>query len=270
MPYLNAPDTNLSATFTPLLGKARGQLSITISREIDRIKDRVLDICTTQDLKTLEELNKLGQKLDSIQKNVISIKSRTTKVRRVITVLTSFVASITAIIILLKIIPIPALRQTTGAILILGDVLHLVKELRKQVQDDITALNNILDSSNSSVPGIPGISQALTSVEFKIRELQLILKSCKETSQIPEIPVENLDQIRSIDFTESEKYTSTTTGITYDLEIIIVDESQIAPLRKAIALDSNRIIRFEGTPSFSSSTDVLLRELKFRIDNNIN
>jgi hypothetical protein len=54
------------------------------------------------------------------------------------------------------------------------------------------------------------------------------------------------------------------------LEIIEDPNSpRIAPRRYAIAKDRRGIIVLRGDSSFSSSTDVLLDEIKFRIDNQL-
>ena len=56
----------------------------------------------------------------------------------------------------------------------------------------------------------------------------------------------------------------------YKLEIIQDPNSpQIAPRRYAIAKDRRGIVVLKGQPSFSSSTQVLLDEIKFRIDNQL-
>ena len=48
-----------------------------------------------------------------------------------------------------------------------------------------------------------------------------------------------------------------------------LDGSQIAPRRYAVALDRQGIVVLEGTPSFSADTQILIDELKFRIDNQL-
>ena len=45
--------------------------------------------------------------------------------------------------------------------------------------------------------------------------------------------------------------------------------SKIAPRRYAIASDIRGVVIFKGPLSFSSSTQVLLDEIKFRIDNKL-
>lgn len=59
-------------------------------------------------------------------------------------------------------------------------------------------------------------------------------------------------------------------GQVYKLEIINdPDSPDIAPRRFAIATTPSGIVKFKGPKSFSSSTEVLLKEIKFRIDNQL-
>ena len=59
-------------------------------------------------------------------------------------------------------------------------------------------------------------------------------------------------------------------GEVYDLEIINdIEGSTIAPKRFAVAKDFEGTIVLKGPKSFSSSIDILLEEIKFRIDNQL-
>jgi len=59
-------------------------------------------------------------------------------------------------------------------------------------------------------------------------------------------------------------------GILYKLDIIKDPESpSIAPRRFAVAIDPNNVIVLRGAKSFASSIDILLEEIKFRIDNQL-
>ena len=60
-------------------------------------------------------------------------------------------------------------------------------------------------------------------------------------------------------------------GITYKLEIITDPNSpQVAPKRFAVAIEPrDNVVVLKGQPSFSSSTKILLEEIKFRIDNQL-
>lgn len=59
-------------------------------------------------------------------------------------------------------------------------------------------------------------------------------------------------------------------GIVYKLEILIdPDSPDIAPRRFAVAKDSQGVVVLRGPKSFSSSVEILLDEIKFRIDNQL-
>jgi len=59
-------------------------------------------------------------------------------------------------------------------------------------------------------------------------------------------------------------------GDLYKLEIVAdIDSPSIAPRRFAVAKDTSGVIVLRGPKSFSSSTQVLLDEIKFRIDNQL-
>lgn len=69
-------------------------------------------------------------------------------------------------------------------------------------------------------------------------------------------------------FAPNTKYTHRgPNGIVYRLAIIEDTKSpSIAKRRYAVAMDSSGVVMLKGQPSFSSSEDVLLDEIKFRID----
>ena len=59
-------------------------------------------------------------------------------------------------------------------------------------------------------------------------------------------------------------------GTVYKLDIRIDENSpKVAPLRFAVALDNEDVAVLTGPKSFASDTDILLNEIKFRIDNQL-
>jgi hypothetical protein len=59
-------------------------------------------------------------------------------------------------------------------------------------------------------------------------------------------------------------------GTYYEILIQVTDTSKVAPRRRAVARDAGKVVRFRSDESFSSSVQVLAKEVKFKIDNNIN
>ena len=66
------------------------------------------------------------------------------------------------------------------------------------------------------------------------------------------------------------EYTSNTNGNTYTISIVTNTETGISvPQRQAVAKDFRGIVVLKGPLSFASSEQVLIDELKFRIDNQL-
>ena len=84
----------------------------------------------------------------------------------------------------------------------------------------------------------------------------------------PSSPIQNLNT--QTQFTDSRFFHTGPTGIVYNLEILPDPESpSIAPRNFAIAREPGGAVVLKGPKSFSSSIDVLLNEIKFRIDNQL-
>lgn len=78
------------------------------------------------------------------------------------------------------------------------------------------------------------------------------------------------DELSRLGVDESKFFHTGPNGIVYKLEIQTAPDSPaIAPQRFAVAKDPSGVIVLKGQRSFSSSTDILLDEIKFRIDNQL-
>ena len=93
----------------------------------------------------------------------------------------------------------------------------------------------------------------------------------KDTKQLIKNFIDTLKQedgSKTVD--DSKYYYRGPNGDLYKLEIVAdVNSPSIAPRRFAIAKDTSDVTVLTGPKSFSSSTDVLLDEIKFRIDNQL-
>lgn len=109
------------------------------------------------------------------------------------------------------------------------------------------------------------------------KQLQDILKKI-EFSNLPETTKneirKNLNLFKNINIgnqvEDSRFFHTGPNGIVYRLEILPDPESpSIAPRNFAVAREPGGVIVLRGPKSFSSSVDVLLNEIKFRIDNQL-
>ena len=116
--------------------------------------------------------------------------------------------------------------------------------------NDVNSNSNLLNALNA----LNGSGEVSKEVKDNIKDL---LDTFKDT--------EDLDKIDNPDLS----YTSDS-GIVYKLEIQLDPKSPaIAPRRFAVAIAPNGVVVLKGPKSFSSSTKVLIEELKFRIDNQL-
>jgi DNA repair exonuclease SbcCD ATPase subunit len=255
MPYVNIPKSSMSSFFSIILGKAKAELQVKVQDKLSKLEDSVRKQC-----KNSKQLLTLSKNLDNLQNFINDTKNRVSKIQNITQPLGIVTNSLTIAINLVKIIPTPAAAETAGTLTTRADLLHSLKEINKQTSTIINTVNILIQGASNNVSGI---NELINTIDLKIKNLQNLIKQCLDKEQILEKDSDLIEPINSQDITAF----TTSRGITYFFEIITVDESQIAPLRQAIAKDRIGIIRFTGQPSFSSSTSVLIDELKFVIEN---
>jgi hypothetical protein len=133
----------------------------------------------------------------------------------------------------------------------------LLNRVVEILEDDIIGVDTVINS----------VSTTITLLKNRLQTVDKAIESCSKSEP------ENLNQIL---MTAQPPENTGSEGIPnsdylykgYTLEIIQDPNSpKIAPRRYAIAKDREGIERLRGEPSFSSNTQILLDELKFKIDN---
>ena len=138
-----------------------------------------------------------------------------------------------------------------------SDTLVLLNKIVDVLEDDIAGVNAVIGSVSGT---ITTLKSRLESVDVAIERCSISqpagLNEVLETAQ----PPENTGS----EGTPNDDYLYKG----YVLAIIEdPDSPKIAPRRFAIAKDKAGAIRIRGESSFSSDTQVLLDEIKFKIDN---
>jgi hypothetical protein len=250
MPYLNIPESTLAAGATLIIAKLTAELKIKVSQQIQQLEKDILSSCGNQ-----RKLQNLRRKLNGIKKFTISSKGRVAKINKITTPLGRLATTLNVSISVLQNLPIPNTGTTVGATNRFSNALFKARELSKQISDTVLTIN-------TAVTGAAGFISILAKVEASISRIDRQIKGCLEEGS----PAQEQDT--PIQPEEENNYTGPD-GTSYRLEVKLVDTTGIAPLRRAIAIDPRGITRFQSDDSYSSSTDVLLDEVKFRIDNNI-
>ncbi len=134
-------------------------------------------------------------------------------------------------------------------------------------------VNTLEDDAKVVTDAVRGAKRAFEPVVDKIGTVRGLLDGC---ALDPDLTLEERQNLlKSFQGTSTNtsdadlEYTSIS-GATYTIKIITDPNSPaIAPRRRAIAIDRRGVTMLKGPLSFSSSTEVLINELKFRINNQL-
>lgn len=262
---------SFKSTISKAIASQAGRLQAELTTQV---QNRVLDLlkefanqCPNRDrlLAIVEIKNKLSNAVNGVQKRVSSLKSTTDKID-------SSVKTGKAAIAVIKRIPRPTVLQvvpSSGALVRGLPVSTLMKLSDRIVQ--VSNIINVLEAEKSNILGIISSAEStLTSVRNRIDALTLAVEKCLK--ELGEDDAKNaLRQIQPLENTGSEDGLGDEYFYKgYRLAILQDPQSPaIAPRRYAVAKDKIGVIVLYGPPSFSSSTKVLLDEIKFRIDNQL-
>lgn len=250
MPYLNIPDSTLAAGITLIIAKLTAELKIKITQQLEQLEKDVVDSCGNR-----SKLDNLRRRLNGIKKFTVKSKGKVAKLNKITEPLGRIATTLNISIAVLQNLPIPNTTTTVGATNRFSNALLKAKELSKQINDNILIIN-------TAIVGVAGFIAVLRRVEDLTARIDRLIQNCIEQGILVE---EEETPIQP----EVDDFYTGPDGTPYRLEVKLVDKTGIAPLRRAIAIDPRGIVRYQSDDSYSSSTDVLLDEVKFRIDNNI-
>ena len=160
------------------------------------------------------------------------------------------------------------LSVPTGVIQAQAQVLTFTSKMINTLEDDQEAIKAIL----SSATGV------FTPIRMKISRIEMLLTRCASNPNLSDKDRKDiLDGLQDKNNSTTAggigkgvEYTSSTNGNTYTLSIVTNTETGInVPQRQAVAKDFRGTIVLKGPLSFASSEQVLIDELKFRIDNQL-
>ena len=156
----------------------------------------------------------------------------------------------------------------TGIIQAQAQLLTFTSNMINTLENDQTAIKDLL----SSASGI------FTPVRTKLSRIERLLARCasnpnlsdKDRKKILEGLQDRNNSTTAGGNGKGVEYTSSTNGNTYTISIVTNTETGISvPQRQAVAKDFRGIVVLKGPLSFASSEQVLIDELKFRIDNQL-
>ena len=270
------------------------QLSGIIARQVGSIQGKLVSQVQNQVLNVLskfsnqcpnaKEVEKIIRIKNNLLKNINALERRRQKLRGVARKLDTGIRAARVGISIIKRIPKPTVFKIipgqSGGVVIGVKFSALTK-----LSDRLIKLNKLLDALEADKAGILGVistvSVTLAGVKKRLEAIDLAIQGCsKDSAQLSQIvasaqPPENTGSEGTPTDAQGNPnpnyiHTSNTSGKTYKLAINQdPDSPHIAPRRFATATDNRGIVVLKGPSSFSSSTQVLLDEIKFRIDNQL-
>jgi hypothetical protein len=251
----------ISGIIARQIGSLQGKVVTQVQGRILNILSKFSNECpdSTEIKKIISQRNNLLRVITAFEKRVNSLRGTANRFDRV-------TRSTRIAIQVIKNIPIPtAIIPPSGGVGIPINVLT-------RYSDALIRLNKLLDALEADKQGILGIisstSSTLRNLKQTLNSIDLAIQRCSQDNS----------NLSSIVGEAQPKENTGTEGIPdsryeykgYKLLILEDPNSpKIAPRRYAVAKDRRGIIVLRGQPSFSSSTDVLLDEIKFRIDNQL-
>jgi len=270
MPTLVEP-SNLSGFAGNYIGRARAFVEVQIRKKVFEIQDELLEeVCPLY-----ERLKEIVGIKDNLIQVVDGFQTKIQPIRELIEPLDDALGTLSTIIETLRNIPIPStvgLPPPVGGVIFsipvgtinkLNDILQTVGRILSDLSGDVDSIYKILAKVDGKLDEIKG---RLDSIDLPLLNCVLELPEDQRKELIDLINnLPGQDQLDNGQFTYTSK-----AGIEYDITIETdPDSPAVAPLRFAVAKDPDGKVIARGTKSFSSSTQVLIDEIKFRIENQL-
>ena len=247
------------------VGALQGKLTAQVQDRVLEIVSRFANQCPPdkQLRKIIKTRDNLLKAINGLEKRLNTFKSLANKLGPAITAAKIAIQTVKSISTPTVIVPF---GDYTGGVGVPFSSLTALS-------DKLIFLNKLLDSLEGDKEGILGtvsaVSATIASLKEKLSILDNAIAACSKKS--PDLPG-IVKQVQPKANTGSEGTPLDPNYYYKGYELAIVEDPNspaIAPKRYAVAKDNRGIVVLQGQSSFSSDTQVLLDEIKFRIDNRL-
>lgn len=277
-------ESKISSIVANQLGRVQGALEAQILQQVNTELSKFTNTCPTPDqIQTIIiTRNSLINVINLFQQKTSVFSSYAGSIENIVTALN-------AVLTIIRNLPIPtAVPPGIGVPIALtnkyAEILFNLIRFSESLQKDAETISTLVNSVN---PFLNNVRNSLNTLDTNLRNCIIdlrnkqLLDQNQETSQ----SISEFDRLLSLlqqdtlstDDTLIQQNNQATavnyrsrSGKDYIIEIISeVDNQTEIPLRRAVAKNNNGVIVLRGSKSFSSSTQILIDELKFRIDNQL-
>lgn len=266
----------ISAAIASQVGAIRGKLVAEVNARVNEAISKFINKCPPE-----KELQRIIKTKNNLKKAVTSLDKRVSTFRPVAANLDTAVTIIKLAIQVIKSIPAPTavIPPQTGGLGIPINIITKYSDSLDKLSKQLDLLQQEAKTITAIVNSVGGVTQGIRA---KLDSLDAYIERCflnnlTDTNDIANITA-TLAAIQPLNSGDTVLTTGPNAGQTdpnfeykgYKLEIIEDTRSPaVAPKRFAIARDRRGIIVLQGPSSFSADTQVLLDEIKFRIDNQL-
>jgi len=267
------PPSNLALFIAQYLAKLEAFIIAKVYEEINKIIEQLLgQVCPP-----VEEIKKILKVRDTLVNMINGLEKKIEPVKKFGEILNPPIQAAKATVLILEQLPLPTsigippgpaggliYSVSTGAQNRFSQLLNIACQIVDLLSKDQKA---IMDLTEISFDGLEPIKQKLKSIDIKLFECvdKLPIKQKQEIME----SIQNLPSNSGIS-------TSATDGsgkFFYKEYTITIQEDKNSPkyakLRYAQVENANGTVLLRGESSFSSSTRVLIDEIKFRINNQL-
>lgn len=250
----------ISAIIASQVGNVRAALVVQVQKTVLNMVNKFASECPNQ-----KELQKIIKTRNTLLGHVGSLRGRVQKFNTVAKGLETTITTTKLLIKVITSIPLPtAVIPPGGGV---GVPVSLLTKYSNSLIKINKTLDRLIDESAAITAIVASVEPPLQMTENRLKAIDIVIQDCSTGKALADLSsIVNASQPK-----ENTGSEGTPDGRYlykgYELAIIQdMDAPKIAPRRYAVAKDRRGIIMLKGQPSFSSSVDILLDEIKFRID----
>ena len=263
------PASQLSAWIAQQIAKARAFVIGKVMEEVNKILEQLrADICPP-----VEELEKILAIRDSLVQLIENFEKKIEPIKEIATKLDPPIKTAKTTVTVLEQLAIPTtvgLPPPTGGVIFsvpikitnkFAQLLNLACMFVDLLEKDQKAIKKLTENSTAF----------LQPVKDKLNSIDIQLQGC-----INKLPPSERQKFLSLigqqapEVSDDDLIYRSNSGNTYTIVVLEEEQENLpAPLRYAAVKDTNGVIVLKGERSFSSSTKVLVNEIKFRIENQL-
>lgn len=242
-----------------------------LEKAFEDFKNQFKDPCSANTLKLQRQLSKINTQLKSLSKLLNNILKLVRKILAFTKFLKKLIIALTILTKVLKLFPLPARWVTVGIVVKMGDLLAkisfqlkaallivlgidlIVKYISNFLQDILKRVNDLLSKLKTVTDQLAACSDP--------EKNKLSTELSNGTGVLSTIVADLESQLGGL-LTTNNSYK----GFTFDIIEEQTTDEVIAKRRYAIAINSSGVLTLQGQPSYATDTQVLIEELKLRID----